>query len=127
MINSLTNNLPYVMQSSYGAVATIVTANIFFAKLADRIARFVELQIFGNNPIPFMVPPASVVFSRTTIYVLSAGAMNIALNKLLEFPLNPWVATGLSALVIIYRKSLICLTLQIAYTKASQFISKSTI
>lgn len=118
MINGLINNLPYV-----GAAATIATANVLFAELADRIARFVELQIFGNWPIPFMVPPTPIVATRIIVNILSVCAMNIALNKLLTFPFNPWVTAGLSVFTaVIYQRRLYNLGLQIAYATAAMAV-----
>jgi hypothetical protein len=96
-INNLINKLPYAMQNTYGAIATVVATNVLIVELSGRIARLVS-DIFHKRWNLSENAMGAVVIT------VMAGTMigtNVALNKLLKFPFNLWVTAGLSSLTFI--------------------------
>lgn len=93
-VNNLINKLPYAVQNAYGAIATVVAANVIIAELAGRIARSVcdtfhkRWNLSGKTLATVMV----------TVMFASVAGMNFALNKLLKFPFDLRITVGLSSL-----------------------------
>lgn len=97
-VNNLINNLPFVMQNSYGAAIAVVAANVLITEVAIRIS-ILGCKIFDSY-LDFSKDVVVVVWVLTTISASIVG-MNIALNKLLKFPFNPWVTAGLCTLTAV--------------------------
>ncbi len=93
-INQVINNLPYVVQNSYGAAATLIGANIVFAETALRITMLMDN--FFDKQLKSL-PDWAKNGVEITVMASTIAGLNVALNQLLKMPFNPWVTAGISS------------------------------